>query len=142
MPLDSVIRFYQELSRESVARLPEHYAEDAWFKDPFNEVRGAAAIQHIFVHMFSQVDAPRFLVIDKVGDANGAMLVWEFYFQTRSWGGGQAQIIRGISHLKFDAEGKIHYHRDYWDAAEELYAKLPLLGAILRRLRKSLSASN
>jgi len=27
-------------------------------------------------------------------------------------------------------------HRDYWDAAGELYAKLPLIGAVMRWLRR------
>jgi hypothetical protein len=31
-------------------------------------------------------------------------------------------------------------HRDYWDAAEELYETLPLLGTLLRALRSRLRA--
>jgi steroid Delta-isomerase len=140
MKLDALIQFYNEFSLASVARFPEFYSADAWFKDPFNEVRGIAAIQHIFTHMFGQVAAPRFVVTEKVVDANGAMLVWEFFFRMKLWREGEIQVIRGISHLKFDAEGKVFYHRDYWDAAEELYEKLPLIGSIFRFLRKAITA--
>ena len=42
--LDALIDFYENLSPDSVARFAEHYAEDAYFKDPFNEVRGLAPI--------------------------------------------------------------------------------------------------
>jgi hypothetical protein len=42
MNLDALIRFYHALSPESVARFPEFYSADAYFKDPFNEVRGVA----------------------------------------------------------------------------------------------------
>ena len=31
----------------------------------------------------------------------------------------------------------VNYHRDYWDAAEELYMNLPLLGGLLRYLRSA-----
>jgi len=34
----------------------------------------------------------------------------------------------------------VTYHRDYWDTAEELYAKLPLLGGLMRLLRRRLAA--
>ena len=44
-PLDRLVDFYQTLTPEGVARFPEFYADDAYFKDPFNEVRGVAAIQ-------------------------------------------------------------------------------------------------
>ena len=56
------------------------------------------------------------------------------------WGGGEMQVIRGVSHLKFDAAGKVNYHRDYWDAVEELYMKLPVLGMLMRGLRWALAA--
>ena len=140
MKIDELIRFYQAISPESIARFPEFYSEDAFFKDPCNEVHGGGAIQRIFSHMFGQVDAPRFVVTEQVVDAGGAMLIWEFQFRVRRWGKGETQVIRGVSHLRFDAEGKVNYHRDYWDAAEELYMKLPALGMLMRGLRRALAA--
>jgi hypothetical protein len=44
--------------------------------------------------------------------------------------------IRGGTHLHFDAAGRVVLHRDYWDAAEELYEKLPLLGTLMRWLKR------
>lgn len=140
MQLDPLIRFYETLTPDSVARIPELYAADACFKDPFNEVCGTEAIQRIFLHMFRQIDQPRFVVTECVIDAPAAMLAWEFHFQPRSWGGRQPQLVRGASHLKFNAEGKVSVHRDYWDAAEELYAKLPVLGSVMRCLQQALRA--
>lgn len=139
MKLDALIQFYNEFSPESVARFPEFYSSDAWFKDPFNEVRGIAAIQRIFTHMFTQVDKPRFVVTGQVADAHSAMLVWEFRFRVKRWNKGEIQVIRGVSHLKFDDQENVCYHRDYWDAAEELYEKLPLIGPITRLLHKMIS---
>lgn len=140
MNLEALIRFYHDLSIESVARFPEFYAEDAWFKDPFNEVRGIQAIQNIFTHMFRQVAEPRFIVTEQVVGEGSVMLVWEFYFRVRLWGRAQAQVMRGVSHLRFNAEGKVCYHRDYWDTGEELYMKLPGLGTLMRGLRRVLAA--
>ena len=126
MTLDDLIVFYNEFAPASVARFPEFYSDNAYFKDPFNEVRGLPAIQRIFTHMFGQVAEPRF--------------VWEFYYRVKLWGKGEAQVMRGVSHLKFDADGKVCYHRDYWDAAEELYMKLPAIGTLMRGLRRMLAA--
>lgn len=140
MNTDGLIQFYHELSLDSLARFPEFYSANAYFKDPFNEVRGVAAIQRIFTHMFSQVSEPRFVVTEQVADAGGVMLIWEFYYRVRLWGKGEAQVMRGVSHLKFDPDGKVNYHRDYWDTAEELYMKLPALGTLMRGLRRMLAA--
>jgi steroid delta-isomerase len=140
MNLEALIDFFHGLSPQSVARFPEFYSADAYFKDPFNEVRGVAAIQRIFTHMFRQVGEPRFVVTGRVVDEGGAVLIWEFYFRVRLWGKGEAQMMRGVSHLKFDADGKVNYHRDYWDTGEELYMKLPALGTLMRGLRRALAA--
>ena len=131
--LQAVIAFFEGITPGHAARIGEIYAEDAWFKDPFNEVTGAQAIGRIFSHMFVQVREPRFVVHDCVGDAREAFLTWDFEFQRA---GGAPMRIRGASHLRLDAAGRIRWHRDYWDTAEELYARLPVIGAIFRWLRR------
>ena len=140
MKLDALIHFYQNISPDSLARFPEFYSDNAYFKDPFNEVRGMAAIQHIFTHMFEQVAEPRFIVVEQVVDASGAMLVWQFHFSVQLWGKAKAQVIHGASHLKFDIDGRINFHRDYWDTGEELYIKIPVFGAVFRGLRRAFGA--
>ena len=140
MSLDRLIDFYHTLTPEKVGQLPELYSADAYFKDPFNEVRGVAAIQCIFTHMYRQVEAPRFVVSERVVDTHGALLIWEFRFRRDGGGQDETQRIRGASHLKFDAAGKVCYHRDYWDAAEELYMQLPIIGRLMKWLQRRLSA--
>ena len=63
-------------------------------------------------------------------------LTWEFRFRFRSHQPQQEQVILGASHLVFGPDGLITLHRDYWDAAEELYEKLPLLGSLMRWLKR------
>lgn len=138
MSLRALIDFYENLDEASLARFGEFYATDAHFKDPFNDVRGVASIRAIFAHMFRQVVRPRFVVGETVADAGGAVLVWRFHFQFR--GEGAEQTIRGVSHLKFDEDGLVSFHRDYWDAAEELYMKLPGLGLLMRALKRALAS--
>jgi len=136
----ALIDFYQTLTPESVARFAEFYSADAWFKDPFNDVRGLPAIERIFRHMFTQVAEPRFVVTETIADDGGAVLVWEFCYRVSLWGRGETQVMRGVSHLKFDVAGKVCQHRDYWDTGEELYMKVPVLGGLWRGLRRLLAA--
>lgn len=133
--LERVVMFYESLSEASLAGIGAIYAADAAFKDPFNEVRGIAPITAIFRHMYRQVDAPRFIVGSRVLQGDDAFLTWDFTFRMKRFSTAP-QVIRGATHLRFDGEGKVCLHRDYWDAAEELYEKLPVLGGLMRWLKR------
>jgi hypothetical protein len=141
-PLARLIAFYEQLSPARLPELNALYADDAAFKDPFNEVRGIGAIEAVFDHMFGQVSAPRFVVHDAVHDGaddrplTQAFLTWDFLFGAA----GTERVVRGATHLRFGADGKVVLHRDYWDAAEELYEKLPILGVLMRWLKGRLRA--
>lgn len=133
-----LVQFYETLEPASIGRIRTLYADDAFFKDPFNEVRGHAAIERIFEHMFAQVGAPRFRVETTVCEGDSAFLGWTMTYRRQA---GHEDAIRGCSALRFDGNGRVTWHRDYWDAAEELYEKLPLLGALMRFVRRKLSAT-
>ena len=126
--------YFANLGQQSVPQLRELYCADAYFKDPFNEVRTNQAIVQIFEHMFVQVYSPRFVIHETILQGNRAFLVWDFHFRMRRWN-TQQQVVRGTSHIRFATDGKVAYHRDYWDVAEELYEKLPLLGGLMRFLK-------
>jgi len=50
--LARVVDFFEHVDAATVGRLDQIYADHAWFKDPFNEVRGIEPIRRIFGHMF------------------------------------------------------------------------------------------
>ncbi|KQY90463.1 MULTISPECIES: nuclear transport factor 2 family protein [Roseateles] len=129
----ALIARYETLQSADLDRLIGLYAEDCRFKDPFNDVRGRAALRRVFEHMFETLKAPRFVITTVFVEGDQCFLAWDFHTGDL--------VIRGASHLRFDAAGLVADHRDYWDAAEELYEKLPVLGALMRLLKRRLRAT-
>ena len=140
MAMEALVEFFESVSPETISRIGDLYAADARFKDPFNAVQGVPALEHIFRHMFTQVESPRFVVTERIAQNNSAMLAWRFEFGVRVGKTVRPQVVNGVTHFKFDVNGKVSLHRDYWDTGEELYMKLPVLGWLLRALRRRLSA--
>ncbi len=137
--LHAVVEFFEHLQPSDLARLDAIYTADAQFKDPFNEVQGVAAIAQIFAHMFDNLDAPRFVITQQVQQGAQCFLTWDFIFNLRSVNAGQPLCVRGASHLVLREEAgkwRVAVHRDYWDAAEELYEKLPVVGSLMRWLKR------
>ena len=131
--------FFEQIKPADLARMDLLYTDNALFKDPFNEVQGVPAIRAIFEHMFVNLQGPRFVVHDVVVQGHQCFLTWDFLFRQHRLGPGE-QCIRGSSHLLLAEDGRVTMHRDYWDAAEELYEKLPVVGALMRWLKKRASS--
>ena len=132
--LEGLVRFFEQLAPADLGRIALLYAPAARFKDPFNEVRGIPAIERIFRHMFESLHEPRFVVTSHMLQGHEAFLCWNFRF--KSFRNQPLQTISGATHLRFDDQGRVELHRDYWDAAEELYEKLPLVGGLMRWLKR------
>jgi hypothetical protein len=133
--IQKVIDQFENLSPDTLDALVGLYSKDAFFKDPFNEVKGHADIKHIFSHMFAQVNNPRFVIKNTLGNESHACLIWEFIFQLKKSPDAD-QVIKGCTWMTFNEASLITEHRDYWDAAEELYEKIPVLGGFMRWLKK------
>jgi hypothetical protein len=134
--VERLVQFFEQLQPQDLQRLPEIYSPQARFKDPFNEVQGLGEIERIFAHMFVALDSPHFIVTELIVQDNKCFLVWDFRFRFRRFDTTGWQTVRGGTHLVFNDTGLVTLHRDYWDAAEELYEKLPLVGGLMRWLKR------
>ena len=137
--LHAVVNFFEQLTPADVHRIAEFYTADAKFKDPFNDVQGIPAIERIFAHMFHALVSPRFVINEQVLQGTQGFVTWDFQFGMVRMKHGDIQTIRGATHFVFREETdgwRVAIHRDYWDAAEELYEKLPVVGGLMRWLKK------
>lgn len=129
-------RCFETLRPETLDDLRPLIAEGIQFSDPFNRTVGAESFLAVFRHMFAATQDPRFVVGRREVLGATAYLHWQF-----SFGLGRRRLtIDGISELRLDDDGRIAAHIDHWDAASQLYAKLPVLGPIQRWLARRFSA--
>ncbi len=131
--------YWEALTQERVGSLDAVYAPDVHFRDPFNDVRGIEELRRIFGHMYETLEEPRFAITETILEGDRAVLVWDFDFRIRAWKPRVTQRIHGLSVVRFGADGRVTDHRDYWDAAGELYAKLPLVGPLVRYLARRMA---
>ena len=131
------IAFFEGLRPESLDELERVFAPDVHFKDPFNDVTGRAALRQIFEHMFTNTENPCFAVEHSLCDTRTASLRWRFSCRLQ----GLTLSVTGMSFVRFDDQGRVTQHIDYWDPASGLYEQLPLIGSLMRYLRRRLSAT-
>lgn len=123
-----LIDWYNHLSKENLNQIEEFYAQDAYFRDPFNEFFELTPLIQLYKKMFLKMDNPRFIITRKFIQEEELVLFWDFKFKAF----GKEQTIVGNTLLKFNAEEKIIYHLDYWDTVNELWMKVPVLGSFIK----------
>ena len=136
--LDRYVTAFERLTPERLETLRDVITEDVRFADPFNDVVGADAFVAIFRHMYETVESVRFTVTDRAIGDHAAYLRWTMVARSKS--SGLLFEIMGMSEIRIAEDGRVSAHIDYWDAAGQLYEKLPVLGWVLRRLRRRLAA--
>ncbi len=132
---DTYLDFFQSISPQTIGQLEKICRPDVRFKDPFNDVRSVKDYQKILTHMYSQVEEPSFIILDKAFSGDHCYAKWKFSFIKDR----RQNSFIGMSEIIADDAGKIIAHIDYWDTGEHIYSKIPVLGGIIRFIRKKLS---
>ncbi len=130
--------FYESLSPETLPQLRDLVMPDVRFRDPFNEVTGVEPMLRIFAAMYEDCTDIRFTITGSVQQQDKAFLIWRFYFRPRRLKVSQPWEVEGVTELHFTADGRIAAHLDHWDAGSQFYGRLPLLGPVIRFLRRRL----
>lgn len=136
--LAAYIRYYETLERSSVDQLRELVTADVVFRDPFNDTVGVDAYLNVLQDMFKRCDKTQFQVTKNWLSERDAVLKWQFSFMPAK--SKPAWKIEGLSELVISPNGLIELHVDYWDAASQLYERLPAVGWLMRRMKSRLSA--
>ncbi len=129
--------FFASVTEESAREQgPQVYAPEAWFFDTLKEIRGGETIAAYLADTAAR--AERFEVeFDSVAVASPNVYVrWTMTYLPKGWEPDRVLISHGMSQLRFDSEGRVVLHRDFWDAASGFYEHIPGLGHVMRIIRR------
>ncbi len=127
------------LTPEGLEGLRAHLGPEARFMDPFNDVTGIEAVIRVFAKMFEDVTDVVFETRNLACAQEERICYFAWTLRCRSRGRGSPLAFEGVTELRFDAEGRIRAHLDHWDAGSQLYAKLPVLGFLIEKVRRRLA---
>lgn len=116
-------------------RVREVYAEDAFFNDTLKTVRGADAIEEYLGETADGIDKGTVEFLDVVSDSGNHYFRWLMTIQFKKFDRGEDKTSIGMTHIRFDADGKVALHQDYWDSASGLFEHVPVVGWMIRRIK-------
>jgi len=135
------VEFFENMTLGSLGDLSAVMTDDVQFSDPFNSVLGLNKTRKIFADMFDMLESPRFRVTHAAmteSDPGTGLLRWEMEANQKH--NNEPLRIVGMSEIHFAADGRVTRHIDHWDAGQQVYEKLPVIGWLVRKIRKRLEA--
>lgn len=116
------------------ALLEEVYADDLLFLDSFHEINGRDAFLNYCSELYQNLKSCDFEFHDQWLSKGEAMLTWSMTYSHPKLKSGKDILVEGATHIRF--KEKIHFHRDYVDGGALLYEHVPVLGSIIKQLKK------
>ncbi len=128
--------FWSRLDPESVrTRIREVYDADVWFNDTVKTITTIDDLEHYMAETAERAETT--VEIEDISRSGPETYVrWVMTIVPGGDPEADAWISTGITHLRFNEDGRVILHQDFWDPAGGIYEHLPVVGGILERIKK------
>jgi len=128
-------RFVAFFSHDGTADPGDIYGEPLYFSDTLVTTdERAVALRHLR-RMRDAAGGLQVQVIEELVRGQDVYLIWQMHASFEALGREVDSNTVGITHLRFDEDGRIILHQDFWDSAEGFYGHLPVLGGLINTVK-------
>ncbi len=114
------------------------YSPEAYFNDTLKEIHGSAAIEAYLIKTADGIESAQVKILDVASHGEEHYFRWQMDIQLKKYRKGETFSSTGISHIRFNSDGQVVYHQDYWDSGSNLFQHVPALGWMIRRIKSHL----
>ncbi len=131
--------FLGVMTEESVrAKTQQVYAPDAYLNDTLKTLHGAPAIEAYFLDTMKNSESVTVEFEDVVESGGFYYFRWVMDVKMKQIRKGETIRTIGITHIRFDEQGRVVLHQDYWDSTTGLFEHVPVLGSGIRAIKARL----
>ena len=114
------------------------YADTFYFNDTFKTFNDIDALSAYLKETADLVELTTVEILDVSQSDTDYYLRWVMHMKFKAKGREVNSRSIGMTQIRFNDEGKVILHQDYWDGAEGFYQHLPIIGYIIRKIRTGL----
>ncbi|MEX1117235.1 MAG: nuclear transport factor 2 family protein [Terrimicrobiaceae bacterium] len=129
---DYLSNLHEENIRKNTATT---YAADAFLNDTLKTEIGAAAIEKYFLGTAGNADEIRVEFQDVARSGNEYYLRWVMDVKFKKFHRGKSFRTIGMTHARFNDQGLVILHQDYWDSTTGFFQHVPVLGTGIRYIK-------
>ncbi|MBM7334968.1 MAG: nuclear transport factor 2 family protein [Alcanivorax sp.] len=135
--LQRFIDLYSPIDADYIeAHLDDVYAPDLYFNDTLATIYDRETLKAHMLKTAERLDYMNLDVQQTWRDGEDVFLRWIMETHFSIMGSEREARTIGISQLRFDDQGRVIFHQDFWDSSQGLDQHLPILGTVTRWLRE------
>ena len=138
MHSSKIEKFFNDYTGKNPEILKNFYAENVSFVDPLGSIEGLSGLTRYYTNMYKGVKTIKFIFKNINASNNDYYAEWTMIYSTDALKSGSEIKMDGLSHIRFNDQGLVIYHRDYFDMGAMVYEHVPVLGGAIRYIRKRL----
>ena len=125
----------EKTAREETGKV---YAPDAFLNDTLKTLHGSAAIRDYFIKTTQGLDSMIVTFDDVAPSGRNYYFRWTMETRMKHLAKGKTVRTIGVTLIRFDREGKVILHQDFWDSAQGVWDYVPLIGPSIRWIQSQL----
>lgn len=137
--ISDFLKLYNQLDKSNLELLAHVYGDNIVFEDPLHKIEGLPALTDYFANMYENLNQGQFDIHTSFEQNNKASVYWVMTFSHKKIKQGQPLQVSGNTYLEFE-NGKVIYHRDYFDAGEMIYQHLPVFSTVINLIKRRTAA--
>jgi len=138
MNIEAVLKFktyFNQMKLSDDNALNEIYSDNVTFIDPIHRINGIKNLKSYFEKLNNNLVEGSFQFTDESVIDNTVYLQWEMNLQLKR----PKKTVKASGISVLTVEQKIIRHRDFFDAGELFYENIPVLGSVIRFLKKKIA---
>lgn len=138
--LERFAQVYADLTHADIGpRVASLYADPMYFNDSLKTFASRAPLVEYMQATAEMLEESTVAIDQVIRDGNDVFVRWTMTFKASAMGKPMTSESVGMTHLRFDADGRILVHQDFWDSAAGLYRNLPVVGYALKQVDKRMA---
>lgn len=133
---DNVQRYFAGMTTASVReQTATVYAPGSYLNDTLVGIDGPASIEAYFGHTIERARLLKVEFLERAPAGSDWYVRWRMTVAADGLNGGQPVVTYGVTQFRFDGQGRVLIHKDFWDAGSGFYEQLPGLGRLIGWIR-------
>ncbi len=130
---------YGDFTGEALAtRLRELYARRLFFNDTLHTHEQRSRLIDYLEHTSERLDAMSLEILDTRIAGPDLYIRWIMRTDFQAGFRDVSAETIGMSHLRFNENGKVVLHQDFWDSRQGVFEHIPVVGGVIEWIRSGL----